>query len=178
MIRRVLRSIASAIIRVGCSREPDFVVGGKENPYLLRWWLIPRNRVLNIYLHHFLRDDDDRALHDHRWFWCSIILRGEYIEHTIAAGGVHRRNRRRELSVRFGTPWGAHRIELLRPPGFTLNASDRVPCWTLFVTGPSMRNWGFHCPNGWVPWQRFTAPGDPGMTGPGCDDSAKRETSP
>ncbi len=64
-------------------RWPDRVIGKKENPYLLRWHLIPRNAIFNIYLHKFMRSDDDRALHDHPWSWnISLILRGEYIEHV------------------------------------------------------------------------------------------------
>lgn len=48
--------------------------------YLHRWWIIPRNRVLNIYLHKFLGDDADDVLHDHPWPSWSLILRGKYIE--------------------------------------------------------------------------------------------------
>jgi hypothetical protein len=48
-------------------RRPDFIIGGADNPYLLRWWIIPRNRWCNVYLHKILRDDDPRALHDHPW---------------------------------------------------------------------------------------------------------------
>ena len=40
-------------------RQPDFVVGKPEDPYLLRWWVIPRNKRFNVYLHKFLRSDDD-----------------------------------------------------------------------------------------------------------------------
>ena len=40
----------------------DLVVGGDADPYLRRWWLIPRNRIFNVYLHHFMRSDDDRVL--------------------------------------------------------------------------------------------------------------------
>ena len=49
--------------RAVLSRAPDFIVGAdaEGGPYLRRWWLSPRNRLFNIYLHHFLRDDDDRA---------------------------------------------------------------------------------------------------------------------
>jgi hypothetical protein len=33
-----------------------------------------------------------------------------------------------------------------------------------------VRAWGFHCPErGWVPWQDFTDPADPGLTGRGCE---------
>ena len=56
-----------------------------------RWWVIPRNKWFNVYLHHFLRSDDDRALHDQPWWNLSILLDGEYTEHTIAAGGVRLR---------------------------------------------------------------------------------------
>jgi hypothetical protein len=141
-------------------RAPDFVIGGAERPYLLRWWLIPRNRLFNVYLHCFMRSDDDRALHDHPWANCSIVLRGAYTEHTIDAGGIQRRrvinagSVRLRLSGRF-----AHRIEL-----------HDGPCWTLFITGPRYREWGFHCPEqGWVHWKRFTAADDPGAVGPGCE---------
>jgi hypothetical protein len=52
--------------KIAGSRPPDFVIGG-DSPYMLRWWIIPRNKFFNIYLHRFLRSDDDRALHDHPW---------------------------------------------------------------------------------------------------------------
>ena len=65
-------------------RKPDFIIGPKDAPYLRRWWIIPRNRLFNIYLHQILRSDDDRALHDHPWINCSIILKGRYMEVTPA----------------------------------------------------------------------------------------------
>ncbi|WP_287865143.1 hypothetical protein [Achromobacter sp.] len=46
-------------------RPPDFVIGDAADPYLRRGWIISRNPVFNLYLHQFLRSDDDRALHDH-----------------------------------------------------------------------------------------------------------------
>ena len=140
-------------------RPPDVVIGGHEDPYLMRWWLIPRNRALNAYLHLFLRSDDDRALHDHPWINCSIILRGKYIEHTIAAGGIHHRREYRAGQIKLRGPRSAHRIEL-----------HAGAAWTLFLTGPNVRTWGFHCPNeGWIPWQRFTAAADADAIGKGCE---------
>ena len=68
-------------------REPDFYIGGKENPYIRRWWVIPRNYYFNVYLHNILRDDDDRTHHDHPWWWCSIMLRGAYWEVTTLVEG-------------------------------------------------------------------------------------------
>lgn len=159
--------------RVVTERAPDFVVGADRpgGPYLRRWWLIPRNRVFNIYLHQFLRDDDDRALHDHPWVWLSFLLDGAYIEHTIAAGGIHRRGIRTAGSVKAAMPWRAHRIELFDINNDIRSSAGRESCWTLFVTGPVMRSWGFHCPQlGWVPWQHFTTAGKPGEIGRGCGE--------
>lgn len=167
---------------VASRRAPDFIVGD-DNPdgaYLLRWYLIPRNRVFNVYLHKFLRDDDDRALHDHPWAWCSFLLAGRYIEHTIAAGGIHRRQPREAGSLKISGPRRAHRIELF--PAWWLeddfdeacamharDAAIKAPCWTIFITGPRVRRWGFHCPKGWVDFARFTKPGATGQTGAGCE---------
>jgi hypothetical protein len=150
----------SRIIARVTRRPPDFVIGGHERPYLRRWWVIPRNRLLNTYLHQFLRSDDDRAHHDHPWlFRLSIILRGAYTEHRIVEGGIVEKTIRRAGTVSFR--WGAspHRVEL-----------HDGPCWTLFITGPRVREWGFYCmERGFVHWKRFTAADDPGAIGKGCD---------
>lgn len=79
------------LIRRAERRGPDFVIGGHERPYLLRWRLLPRNPVFNVYLHQFLRSDDDRALHDHPWlFNVSLLLRGPYIEWVPAGDNTRR----------------------------------------------------------------------------------------
>lgn len=139
---------------------PDFVVGHRSNPYLLRWWLIPRNRFMNVYLHCFLRSDDDRALHDHPWCWLSLVLRGGYTEHTIMAGGIHRRRAFGVGSLRVHRAGFAHRLEV---------PERGQECWTLFITGPRIRLWGFHCAErGWVDFRTFTDPTNTGVTGKGC----------
>lgn len=150
---------ADRIIDKIASRDPDVIIGGTDDPYLKRWWVIPRNRFFNIYLHRFCRSDDDRALHDHPWMNLSILLRGYYVEHTIADGGINRRQLRRKGAVKLRLPSSAHRIEL---------PYDR-PCWTLFITGPVVRGWGFHCPDGWVPWREFTDEAGTGV-GRGCGE--------
>lgn len=146
--------------RVACRRPPDLVIGGSDDPYMLRWYLIPRNRFLNIYLHLFLRSDDDRALHDHPWSNLSVLLEGQYTEHRIEAGGIHVRKMLKAGDVRFRLSGKiAHRVEL-----------TNGVCWTLFITGPKYRRWGFHCPErGWVYWEDFVSSDDVGSVGKGCD---------
>src|SRR4051812_39395778 len=77
MLKRFLQRFARVF-----HRPPDFVVGDADRPYMLRWFVIARNRWFNIYLHKICRDDDDRALHDPPWASLSIILRGGYREIT------------------------------------------------------------------------------------------------
>ena len=176
-----MSKIADWIISRVTRRPPDFIIGGHENPYLRRWWLIPRNRFFNVYLHQFLRSDDDRALHDHPWANASILLRGSYLEHTIDAGGIHRKRLLSAGAVRVRlTGKIAHRVELLPDryvefrtvsgPMVRVDTGSPLTCWTIFITGPRYREWGFHCPEqGWIPWQRFVDERDVGATGKGCD---------
>lgn len=125
--------------------KPSKVIGER---YLSRWHVIPRNPLFNIYLHKFEGSDDDRALHDHPWWSVSFLLRGHMYEHYRVGGAGAALTRSRWVpwlrpvlrSARF-----AHRLELVRGPA-----------WTVFVTGPRVREWGFHCPKGWVHWRRFT----------------------
>jgi hypothetical protein len=147
------------IKKTALQRPPDFIVGGTDRPYLHRWHVIPRNRLFNIYFHNFLRSDDDRALHDHPFVNLSIILDGCYVEHT-----AHDQELLLEGQVKFRSSGKfAHRIELR----FGV-------CWTLFITGPRYRNWGFNCVDSlgyqkWVPWQEFVDDQDRGLIGRGCE---------
>lgn len=138
-----------------------FVIGEEDDPYLKRWFILPRNRWFNIYLHHFHRSDDDRALHDHLWPSCSILLRGSYLEHMHDGSVVLRSPTwkfwlwpRRESK-------DAHRVELI----------NGCKVWTLFVTGRKRRTWGFYCPQGWIPWTDFVeqTPGG-NKAGKGCGE--------
>jgi hypothetical protein len=153
------RLYVSLYERHAISRRPDFIVGTEDGPYLHRWWILPRNRWLNVYLHRFLRSDDDRALHDHPWPSLSVIMAGEYVEHTIAAGGVNVRRRYSAGDVIMRRAKSAHRIEI----------EDHYQAWTLFIAGPAIREWGFHCPNGWRHWREFVDGRDAGKVGSGCD---------
>jgi len=145
-------------------REPDFYIGGTENPYLLRWWIIPRNRFFNIYLHKFLRDDDDRALHDHPWVSCSIVLSGGYTEYL--KGG--KKKWRVPFNIIFRRAVTAHRIRLFREIDSFTGKMRPTTAWTLFITGPKIREWGFHCPKGWTHWKIFCDETDHGNIGRGC----------
>lgn len=146
-------------LRAAHNRPPDQVIGNPSDPQLYRWWIIPRNRFFNIYLHRFLRSDSD-VPHDHPWWNASFLIKGEYTEHTIDADGTHRCIVREAGQIKFRSARGRHRIEL--------HAGE---CWTLFFTGPKVREWGFWCGNRWVHSKEFTRPTSGGNeVGKGCGD--------
>lgn len=132
---------------------PDFVIG--DPAYMERWWIVPRNEMQNVYLHRILRDDDDRALHDHPWDNVSLLLVGSYREITPDGAFIREPG---ALIHRKATD--SHRLELI----------DGKPAVSLFFTGPKLREWGFHCPNGWVHWLDFTAGDNGQLVGKGCGE--------
>lgn len=141
-------------LKILFSGKPHFIIGGKENPYMLRWFLLPRNKWFTIYLHKFLRDDDDRALHDHPWNFLSFMLKGSYDE--VTDNGIVSRT---SPSFAFRRAEHRHRVIL---------TSDH--CWTIVIRGKVIREWGFWCPKGFVHWKDFTASDDAGAIGRGCGE--------
>jgi hypothetical protein len=132
------------------NRKPDLEIGDN---YLHRWYVIPRNKYFNVYLHKIISDDDDRAFHDHPWYSLSFLLKGELVEHSFK--GVRFIPR---FSPVFRTAKFAHRLQV-----------TNKPVWTLFITGPRFREWGFYCPKTWVHWKSFTSP-DGKNIGNGCGE--------
>lgn len=120
-------------------KAPDATIGPKGEPRIYRWWVIPRNKWFNIYLHKLV-GSDPRHQHDHPAWNLSIILKGQYVEWI----GTQRFIRRPGDIIyrRAATP---HRIE----------ANESSPCWSLFINGDKKRVWGFDCPKAWVPHTYF-----------------------
>lgn len=137
------------------SRPADFVI---DVDYMERWYIIPRNDRANLYLHRTLRSDDD-VLHDHPWDNTSFVIDGGYTEHTPNSVID-----RRPGDVIHRKAEDAHKLILWHDQ----------PSVSLFFTGPKVREWGFHCPKGWVSWRDFTGGYHNGRSdkGGGCGEYA------
>ena len=107
-------------------------------PYLERYYLFLKDRgtfPFNIFLHKFIKSDPD-DLHDHPWNYRTLILLGGYWEYTEKG-----KFWRGPLSYRFSPAESFHRIEL----------DNNIPyCWTLFMPGTRVREWGFKTKDGWI----------------------------
>ena len=145
MSATVSRPTGDGWLRPLLQRRPHQVVGTANAPYLERWFVVPRNRFLNVYLHTFIASDDP-VKHDHPWWFASIVRSGAYFEHTDAGTRLRRRG-----SVALRPAAFRHRIEL------PVDADGRpLVCRTLVITGPKVRAWGFWCGGKrFVPFDEF-----------------------
>ena len=144
-------------------RTPYFDIHGTDNStYMRRWWVMPKWCLrfdpkcgalmpkpwlpFSIRLHHIVRPDADRHLHDHPFNFRSILLQGWYVElrpdggRTITAGETYRAP---------ATRW--HRISQLSEGGV----------WSLFIMGRRVNDWGFLVDGHKVPWQQYLAEREP-----------------
>lgn len=134
-------------------KHPSFeVVRNDRDVYLRRWWVIPRNNYFNIYLHNMLRDDDD-ILHDHMYWSFSLCLSGrlrEVYQLHPAETPFHAASERlirdvEQGSISIRSPEMAHQLVVVET------------AWTIFITGPRIKEWGFWCPKGFRHWKDYVA---------------------
>lgn len=111
-------------------------MGTGDIPLALRI-TIARSPERCIYAH-FWRNSDPDDLHDHPWDFTSLVVTGGYWEVTEGE-----RLWRPAGSVAFRKATDRHRVELDR---------ERAPDGTLslIITGPEVREWGFHTAEGFV----------------------------
>jgi len=124
--------------------------------YLVRI-LLPKIFGIRVMLHHILRPDADRFLHNHPWAWAkSLVLSGSYDEERLdleswaqASRFSHDSNYHDHKQVRWFNSLTAldyHKITRLRGD-----------VWTLFITGPTVQDWGFLVKGDHVPWRTYLA---------------------
>ena len=122
--------------------------------YMERWWLLNPydNRTygtkhpwfpFSARIHHILREDFDRHLHDHPWNARTFILRGWYDE-IREDGRLIRRERGDTARLNFGE---FHAIREVSPGGV----------WTLFITSRYRGTWGFKVDGKKIPYREYLA---------------------
>ncbi len=170
-----LPPIANNLIK-RAQRTPYFHLTG----YMDRWWLFnPYGNSLgeddasrhqpkypgwpSIRVHHILREDLARDMHDHPWDARTIILKGWYDEERLEPVV-------RMESVPFGCGEGVvytrdEVVTHMRMPGDTatinhedyhnIKAVSKGGVWTLFFTWEYKGTWGFLVDGKKVPWREY-----------------------
>ena len=100
-------------------------VGLVECPYIIRWVML--TPWFSIRLHRWLASDDVRAVHDHSWWFIVLVLRGCYLDAGPGGTDILRRG-----SIRFRPAIHQHSVVVLKRN-----------TWTILLTGPVRRRWGF-----------------------------------
>lgn len=163
--------VADALI-ARAKRTPYYDITSADGTevYMGRWWLFnpygkgEQGQVLparftwlpSIRVHHIMRKDNDRDLHDHPWNARTIILRGSYLEEVPApvpyVGLWGHTSRRREqwrepgqtARILFGQ---YHRIKYVSDGGV----------FTMFITWKYRGTWGFLVDGVKVPYKKYLA---------------------
>ena len=163
----VLLPIIGSYLIKRAKKTPYFHLDG----YMNRWWLVPYSYVnqeqgcgpvklldrpvawllqkfgVAIRIHHILRSDDDRHMHNHPWNARTFILRGWYIE--------KRREDNGDDSLSF---MSMGRIEKLTPADFhTVLDVSEGGVYTMFVTFDYQWSWGFLVNGETFPWRDYLA---------------------
>ena len=136
--------------------ERSEIGDGRGDVFFVRYKVL-KCRWFSVFLHEFHRSDYDRCLHDHPWWFVTLILRGGYWEvlpdiwkydagDAIPHATVYttRKVWRRPGYIGRYSAAHAHRIEV---------DPSRPRPWSLVVVGPKTRPWGFWGPLGWVKWR-------------------------
>ena len=120
-------------------------------PYMYRYYLLFGDKVseaenakelpFNLMLHKICLSDPD-VLHDHPWWYATLILKGGYLEITPTGkfwrGPGH---------FRISSPKSLHSLEIMEG-----NSS-----WSLFFRATKVRDWGFIKDNQWVHHRDYLA---------------------
>ena len=151
MWNQILMTIAEKILNFLFKKEEIYKeLNNKQQLYLRRWFIVKSKWFRpKVYIHKFYYPDLDRDPHDHPWNSWIFMISGRYQEliykKTMEGTLIVRRYFRKGPSIRKMSSTTIHTIARL----------DSTYVWTLFITGPKHREWGFLTPNGWVHWRNY-----------------------
>lgn len=112
-------------------------LGLPECPYVYRWRFEIRG-LGSLRVHHWVGPDDDRAFHDHPWWFLTLVIKGGYTDMSPSSpaeyqgGHISHWDHLHVGSIRFRRALHQHTV-----------VPDLGGCWTILVTGPRTRTWGF-----------------------------------
>lgn len=100
-------------------------LGLPQCPYVIRWRI--ETPIGSLRVHHWISSDDDRAIHDHPWWFLTFVVKGGYTDYS-----PNRPDFMKAPAVRFRKAEHQHTV-----------FPHEGGCWTILITGRPLRKWGF-----------------------------------
>lgn len=108
-------------MKLGITWKQELGIPG--SPYLIRWVL--NLGLFSIRLHNWLDCDDMRYKHDHAWWFITYVISGGYWDMG------------EDIELMDKGSWAYRRAEHKHC------VNVYTPTWTIMLTGPESRKWGF-----------------------------------
>lgn len=127
------------------------VIRRDGSDYLWRWHVAGNRNGRGIYLHHFIKGDNDPDPHSHPWPFTTLVLSGGYtderwkIDDTTGCAVIEGHETCRPGRLYSRKAHHIHRV--LLPPG--------KKGWTLVFRGKRICDWGFYVGNRFVHWKNY-----------------------
>lgn len=132
-------------------------LGNPECVYAERW-ILKLPFKWSIRLHHFFKSDDARAHHDHPWWFITLVIRGSYVDESPCMECEGRGEWEvGNISDLADTMWEScpfcdgrgTALDVLTPGTVRYRPAEwqhtvlTSGVWTICLTGPPIRKWGF-----------------------------------
>jgi hypothetical protein len=111
-------------------------------------WQIIQTRWFGIYFHCIYQADTDKHCHDHPWDYISIPLWGKFIE-------LKKNNIEGKAYYSFPTICFGQIIKRKAEDFHKIHRLCSKKVYTLFLTGPRKRAWGYDVNGVWMPWEEY-----------------------
>ena len=117
----------------------------KSGKLHFRRWEIISTRWFSIYIHGIYAADEDLHLHNHPWNYCSIILKGSFVEEQKTKEGKIVFNQLRFLDCVTRNKKYYHKIRSLITP----------EVYTLFIVTKDTDEWGYDVDGKHIDYQTY-----------------------